>query len=119
MKDPENNAFTVTRVARTINASDKQLTRVAQILEETEGLLEVRVGREGRLHIRYDASHIGFGDIERLLDNVDIALPRSAGWWLKSAWYRFLDQNAQTNATAKGGACCSNPTDILSKRRRD
>jgi len=118
-KEQNGSAFAVTRVVCTTDVACERLMHIAQSLESVEGVFQARVGRRGRLRIRYDASCIGFWDIERLLDEGGITLSRSAWWRFKSAWYRFLDQNAHANAISKGGACCSNPVDILAKRHRD
>ncbi len=110
--------FAVTRTVRTADVPPERLDRVARGIEGTEGILQASVGRRGRLRVRYDASCVGFWDVERMLDEAGVALSRGVGWRLKSAWYRFLDQNARANAVSKGGACCSNPVDVFAKRRR-
>ncbi|MHB1084869.1 MAG: hypothetical protein ACYCZA_08515 [Thiobacillus sp.] len=72
-----------------------------------ESVIDAHADPRGPLRIRYDASRVGIRDIERLLDESGIGRPSSAWWQFKSAWYRFLDDNARTNAHASGGACCN------------
>jgi len=78
-------------------------------LGAVEPISAVRFKGNAHLHLRYDASCVGFGEIERLLDEAGLARPSNAWWRFKSAWYRFLDSNARRHALARGGACCNRP----------
>jgi hypothetical protein len=98
-------------VKRTIPVLDAQMEKLQQLaktLQAIESIAEVRVD-DGQLRLRYDASSVGFQDIERLLDEAGVSRPTGFWWRLKSAWYRFLDANARSNALSRGGACCSRP----------
>lgn len=74
-----------------------------------EPVIDAYVDRRGYLQIRYDASSVGIRDIERLLDESGVGRLSNAWWRFKSAWYRFLDDNARSNAHSSGGACCNRP----------
>ncbi|HHI94181.1 MAG TPA: heavy-metal-associated domain-containing protein [Gammaproteobacteria bacterium] len=92
---------------------------VQRCLAKQKGIKNSNVDvKRARLKITYNAAQIGFGVIEKVL--TDAGYPPGTGWWsgLKSGWYRYLDENAQTNARSKGGACCSNPSDIYANRRK-
>lgn len=117
-KPPETTAFLVTRGIPLSFTSQDQRDRVLTTLAQTDGVLGTRVDRNGRLRIHYDAARIGFGNIEHALTAAGLSLPKGTLWRLKSAWYRYVDANARSNAQAKAGACCSKPTDIYASRRR-
>ncbi len=87
----------------------EKLQEAVRQLAALNPLIDVRVDRRGQLRVSYDSSHVGMHDIEALLDKAGIARPPGAWWRLKSAWYRFLDQNAHANAHSQGGACCNRP----------
>lgn len=84
-----------------------------------DGVGEVVVGTDSKkIWITYDASQIGFGVIENILS--DCGFPVSDSWWsrYKCNWYRYQDENALANSTSRGGACCSNPSDLYARRRK-
>jgi len=87
-------------------AADKFEEAVRKICA-LEPVVDAHIDRHGQLRIRYVASSVGIRDIERLLDESGVRRPSNAWWQFKSAWYRFLDDNARTNAHASGGACCN------------
>lgn len=101
-------AFLVRRTLLLPALDQEALERAAQTLRAIEPIAEVRIGK-GRLYLRYDASCVGFADIERLLSEAGVPLPQGFGWRWRAAWYRFLDANARSNALSRGGACCSRP----------
>ena len=101
--------FVVTRNIPLLPAAAARREEVIRQLQAMSPVLDVRINRRGRLLIRYDASCVGIPDIERILDKAGIGRPDSYWWRLKSAWYRFLDDNARSNAKSRGGACCSRP----------
>lgn len=90
-------------------ALTEQLEAATAKLRSIEHISEVRIDDSNRLRVQYDASSVGFGDIECLLD--EAGLPRVDNAWLrfKYACYRFFDSNARANALSKGGACCNRP----------
>lgn len=115
-----NAAFVAHRSLKMQRMQDHDSTQIIQAcLAELEGVLttEVNVSRM-RLTVTYDAAQTDFGSIEKTLR--DAGYPPENGWWskLKSGWYRYLDENAQTNAKSKGGACCGKPSDIYANRRK-
>ena len=92
---------------------------IRELFSGINGIQKFRINVDKKnIHMTYDASQIGFGDIERLLR--EYGYPVSGSWWSrhKSGWYRYLDENARANAQSKGGACCSNPSDIYAKRHK-
>lgn len=101
-------AFQVRRTIPLANARPEKIEQAVQTLRAAEWLSDVHV--EGRrLRVAYDASAVNFRDIERLLDAAGMQRPASLWWRCQSAWYRFLDANARSNALSRGGACCSRP----------
>jgi len=113
-------AFVVHRLLRIRGAQDdNSMGIIGDRLGALEGMQKVEPGpgRE-KITITYNAAQLGFAEIEKNL--VDIGYPSAVGWWsrFKSGWYRYLDENAQTNAKSKGGACCNNPSDIYANRRK-
>ncbi len=101
--------FEVTRNIPLLPFAAERYEEAIRQLRAMNSVLDARINRRGRLHIRYDASCAGIPDIERILDKAGIGRPDSYWWRLKSAWYRFLDGNARTNAQSRGGACCNRP----------
>ena len=90
-------------------APTEHLEAVADKLRNIEPVSEVRIDGSDHLRVRYDASSVGFGDIELLLD--EAGLPRVDNVWLrfKYACYRFFDSNARANSISGGGSCCNRP----------
>jgi hypothetical protein len=101
--------YDVTRTILLAPAAAEKLNAATQRLRDIEPIIDVHVDKRGRLRISYDASCVGIRDVEGLLDEEGIARSSTFWWHLKSAWYRFLDNNARSNALSQGGACCSRP----------
>ena len=85
------------------------LDAAVQKMRAIDSIIDVHIDRRSHLRIRYDASSIGIRDIEPLLDEAGTGRPSSLWWRFKSALYRFLDDNARSNALSRGGACCNRP----------
>lgn len=98
-----NEAFLVTRLLPIGLTS-----LLAASLTALPGVDHVGTDDKGRTAIRYDASQIGFPEIEAILDEAGIARPTDLWWRMRAEWYRFTDANARANAHAKH-ACCSRP----------
>jgi hypothetical protein len=109
--------FDVDRTIPLLPAAANSLDEAIRKMSALEPVMAARIDRHGRLRIRYDASIVGIRDIERLLDESGVGRPSGTGWRFKSAWYRFLDGNARSNALSKGGACCSRPPTLWSGDR--
>ncbi|MFH1816355.1 MAG: hypothetical protein ABIK08_00065 [Pseudomonadota bacterium] len=101
--------FDVSRRIPLAPVAAEKLQDAVRQLTALDPILDACVDRHGRLRISYDTSSVGIRDIEALLDSAGIARARGAGWRMKSAWYRFLDENARANAHSQGGACCNRP----------
>lgn len=104
-----NEAFAVTRTIPIGATASGQLERVIDRLEHVDPVAYAKATGKKQLRVRYDASRVGFREIERLLDEVGIARPTGVWWRLRSAWYAFVDQNARGNARSGSGACCNRP----------
>jgi len=115
-----NDAFIVRRSLRVPQMRDKAAVDIVQAcLSELDGMVTVNIKlNRARLKLSYDASKINFGNVLKKLEGA--GYPMANDWWsgFKTSWYRYLDENAQTNAKSKGGACCSNPSDIYANRRK-
>lgn len=112
-----NDAFVVTRTILISAAGPGKLERAIDSLKRIEPVAYAKAAGRDRLQVRYDASSIGFHDIEHLLDEAGIARPTSVWWRFRSAWYAFVDQNARSNARGGGGACCNKPPGIGGSNR--
>lgn len=102
-----NEAFVVTRTIPG-GAASADLDLIAEVLSALHGLDHAGPDDRGRLVVRYDASRVGFAEIERLLDRVGYARPSGLWWRLRAEWFRFTDGNARANAHLTP-ACCSRP----------
>lgn len=102
-------ASEVKRSIPVLPLAPSELESVSVQLSENESIREVHIDGCTRLQLRYDASSIGFRDIEYILDQAGIQRPDSVLWRFKAALYRFLDDNARSNALSQGGACCNRP----------
>ncbi len=100
-------AFTVTRSIPVMAALPDALTDVRNRLEALSAMADVRVEGES-LRLRYDASQLGFWEIEDLLDQAGVARPPGLWWRIKAEWFRFTDRNSRDNAHHVA-ACCSKP----------
>ena len=94
--------------------------RLRQALEALPGLVQAQVdARRRRVMVRYDLARTGLAEVEACLRQAGHP-PLPGRWWrLRRQWYRYLDENLRANAGAPGGACCSNPSDVYARRRRD
>ncbi|MFH1820123.1 hypothetical protein [Thiobacillus sp.] len=101
--------FEVTRKIPLAPAAAEKLQDTVLELTAVDSIFDAHVDRQGQLRIVYDAASVSIQDIEALLDSAGIARTTGAWWRLKSAWYRFLDENAHANAISQGGACCNRP----------
>lgn len=101
--------FAATRKIPLAPAAAETLQAAVRQLAAADSILDARIDRHGQLRIAYDTSSIGIRDIEAWLERAGIARAAGAGWRMKSAWYRFLDDNARANARSRGGACCNRP----------
>jgi len=110
--------FSVHRSLVLPGMADDDVRNIQTCLNELPGMQQVvfDVGRR-KIVLTYDASRLGFWSIEQAL--TDAGWPPAVGRWarMRHACYRYLDENARTNAEAKG-ACCSNPSDIYAKRHK-
>lgn len=101
-------AFVVKRTIPLASTPADTLDAGVRALRAIEPITDVHLDGD-TLRIRYDASCVGFREIEQLLAGSGI-VPAAGLWWrCRSAWYRFLDSNARSNALSGGGACCSRP----------
>jgi len=109
--------FVVERRLRVAGADAAGLARAAQGLAGLPGVRRVAVeAPRRRLRVCYDASQVGYGEIEAALE--DIGLRPDGGFaqrW-RSAWYRYLDENARGNARQRPAGCCSRPAGIYGPR---
>lgn len=112
---PNKGPFDVSRKIPLASATAETLEDMVRQLTAVDSILHACVDRHNQLRISYDASSVGVRDIEALLDNSGIARASGAWWRLKSAWYRFLDENAYANAHSQGGACCNHPPSAIGK----
>jgi len=101
--------FDVTRRIPLAPAAAETLQNAVRQLNAVDSILDARIDRHGKLRISYDSTSVGIRDIEAWLDSAGVARASGTGWRLKSAWYRFLDENARANARSRGGACCNRP----------
>lgn len=114
------NAITV---RRTVKVPMMQCEHCVQTIREClaglAGMQQVDINlAHKQIRLIYNAAQLGFADIEAAL--VTAGYPPAHNRWscIKSAIYSYLDENARVNATSKGGACCSNPSDIYAKRHK-
>jgi hypothetical protein len=101
-----NPAFAASRTAPTRDAAPEDLAEACHALAALDAVAEARIVNGKDLQLRYDASRLGFWEIEDLLDKAGVARPDSFWWHVKSEWFRFTDNNARENAHHVA-ACCS------------
>ncbi|NIP71683.1 MAG: heavy-metal-associated domain-containing protein [Gammaproteobacteria bacterium] len=70
-----------------------------------------------RVQVVYDASQVGFEQIEEALAELGYPCADNAGTRFKVWWFRYLDENARSNAFARTTRW-SDPEDIYARRRR-
>lgn len=115
---PLNEAFTVTRKIPVRGEDGGQLSAAISHLQEHPGIASANVGEDRRLAVCYDASRIGFVEIEQILDGAGVERPASLLWRIKAELFRFTDENARANARVTP-SCCSRPPvpSSVSKRK--
>lgn len=105
-------SFDVTRKIPLANSAREKWADAARQLLVIEPIHEAKIDQHGQLRIRYDASCIGIRDIEKLLDELEIARTSGVWWRMKLGWYGYVDENARINAYSSGGACCNRPPSV-------
>ena len=105
-------AFDVTRQISLLTCPHEKLQEAMRKLVSVQPVLDARVDRHDRISVSYDASSIGMHNIEILLDELGLQRKNDFWWKLKSAWFDYVDENAQANARANGGACCNRPPSV-------
>jgi len=112
--------FVVTRWLRAAAPLDEaQASRAIEAIVGLGGVAAVVAAgrRRNRLRVTYDASRVGFDALRKALQGAGVN-PAPGSWSrLRSAWFTYLDTNAQANAGASGGSCCSNPSDVYASRK--
>lgn len=104
-----NDSFDVSRTIPLAPVDTGRLQEAMTRLRAIEPVIDVQVDQRGRLHVLYDASSISMQDIEAILEKSGIVRAENFWWKLKSGWYRFVDENAKSNASSGEGACCNRP----------
>lgn len=104
-----NGSFDVSRTIPLAPVGAERLQEAMIQLRAIEPVIDAQVDQRGQLHVSYDASSVGMQDIEMILDQAGIARAGTLWWKLKSGWYRFVDENAKSNARSGDGACCNRP----------
>lgn len=114
---PLNEAFVVNRKIPVLGKDSDSLSAATSRLQMHPGIASAKAGEDGRLAVRYDASRIGFAEIELILDEAGLERPDSLLWRIKSELFRFTDENARSNAHATP-TCCSRPPIHFTSRRK-
>jgi|GEM_PF-2134014 len=110
-------AFTVTRCFPVDETDIEKLERALTGNDAIEAVARHRLCKG--VAIRYDSARVGYADIELALAHAGIPLRHSRWTRIKAGWFRFVDENAKSNAASKGGACCSRPPGIYGGRHKD
>jgi hypothetical protein len=83
------------------------------------GVLGVRSdAKRRRVHLTYDATRVGFGELMAHLESAGYPAARDLWNRVKRNWFQYLDGNVRANAGGGGGACCSRPSDVYASRSR-
>jgi len=92
---------------------------IARVLTQQPGVQSVKIDlQHDGIHVHYDNAMIGVETVIAVLKNEGYP-PRQRFWdRLKYAWWRYLDENAHSNATSASGPCCSNPAALHAQRQR-
>ena len=103
------NRRVVLRPARKANF-DAQLEKVKTNLN-----LDAVIVRKNGLRIVYSAAEMQWPSIEDELKKLNCLAEKSFRNNIRFRWYRFVDDNAKTNAHSKEAHCCNKPPVILKK----
>jgi hypothetical protein len=118
--DTSNASDLVRRTIRVPGLSDVRIGRqIEDGLAGLPGMSDVRAHvRRKRVCVTYDPVRLGFAQVEQTLEGV--GFPPAGGQWsrLKAAWYRWVDDTARANANAPPAACCNNPPNVSTPRRK-
>ncbi len=84
--------------------------RVRNVLCGKNGLLEVRLDEQEKVIIvEYDLAKVTFEQIEKWLEDSEIALSKSLFDRWKRGWTKFTEQNELDSLSAKPTSCCEDP----------
>lgn len=100
------NAFVMHRAIRlTTLRSPDQSEQLAELAIELP-VLDVRL-RANRLSLSYKVTDVQWPYIEQRLEALQLLDGESGLNRLRCWWYRYVDANALSNATAKNDHCCN------------
>ncbi|MGR9116073.1 MAG: cation transporter [Gammaproteobacteria bacterium] len=104
-----NEDFLMIRHLRLEGLDSRKTESITSVIDNIAGIDTVSIKEEKQiLDLSYDASQVNIKQIEEIIkqNGCDIA----QDWWsrLKEDWYRFTDENAQSNATHRP-SCCNKP----------
>ncbi|MGB5062497.1 MAG: heavy metal-associated domain-containing protein [Candidatus Competibacter sp.] len=116
----QNSDFSVSRRFSVEGLNDSlRAQTVARALTQQPGVRGVKLDlQHDCIHVRYDNAMIGVETVVEALKNAGYPPRQRFLDRLKYGWWRYLDENARSNATSASGPCCSNPTTIHAQRRR-
>ncbi|HKJ88169.1 MAG TPA: hypothetical protein VKA48_06645 [Gammaproteobacteria bacterium] len=92
---------------------------ITEALGQAQGVGRVEVDEaRARVTVDYDVLETGLGEVERRFAGTDC--PLAAGWTarLRRALYRYLDENARANARHRPAPCCSNPSELYTRKHK-
>lgn len=115
-----NKAYVEDRIVSVPNIHSEHCEEVLhEYFDDMAGMLDMEVDHNrATVRLVYDSSEVGFDQIELMLATA--GYPVADTYWsrMKSAMYRFKDENARSNAHSTAGTCCSHPRGVYTKGRR-
>lgn len=113
-------AFVVDHTVSVTNIrNEKDEIVILENLEGIPGMIDIEFDHE-RMSVRvvYDSSKVGFDLIEKTLATIGYPISETNWSRMKSAMYRFQDENSKNNASSTVSSCCSHPRGIYTKSNK-
>ena len=96
-----------------------ECTAVAEALQRHEGVHRIQADEtRARITVDYDVLETGFEQLQGLFS--EGGCPLAMGWTARLRWalYRYLDENARANARHRPAPCCSNPSELYTRKHK-
>jgi len=117
--DEDNDSFVRRRFSVEGLNDGLHTSTATRALTQQPGVQSIRIDfNHGHICICYDNTIVGVEAVVEGLKNAGYPLRQRFWDRLKYTWWRYLDENARSNATSVNGPCCSNPATLHAQRRR-
>ena len=86
-------------------------------LDQLPGMQQVRLEKNHKLIVRYDASQLQLSQVLSALEEMGVPLEHGRWQRFRIGWYTFVDGNSLANAQRRDVHCCNKPPVMIKKKK--